>query len=635
MEPRPGKSHRVVQVAIAFFALAFVIGAAWTVGHFFGEKRNDPDDPEMYHFAGLRGPAEPSVVAAPVTASWKSYDEGAVSRLAILLTDEQSDWLGLAHGLKSIGIPFRITRDASEAVKHKVVLVYPTISGKVLAADELRALARVPADGGTLVGFGIEGGGLDEVFGFSGTEPSRTALALKLDPSADVMAGFTDARESTLPLNSGKGGGLGVLKYAPTKATVLATYDEGGAGIIRRAVGHGFAYAFGVDLGYLLLRGYNYRQEGVARSYVNEYEPNLDVFLQLLRNIYARGEPGAVTLSTVPGGCPMSVLLTHDIDFTRSIKNVVEYAEMERGLGVGATYFIQTKYVRDWNDDVFFDDTVKAPLARLKVLGMEIASHSVSHSRVFAGFPMGTGREAYPEYRPFVVKQTQAVHASILGELRVSRYLLEQMTPGLRVRSFRPGHLSNPFNLPQALAAAGFDFSSSITANSSLTHLPFRLTYARGKEAQTPTYEFPVTIEDELPPRLDTRLPEAIAVADHLAKYGGVMNVLIHTDITAHKLEFERGLIEALKKRHAWFGTVETFGDWWRQRDRVDVATSVAGASLVVRLQSDGPIEGLCLEIPDGWKLHAVPATAGAVHQDGNLVVIARFEGKVALTFDR
>ncbi len=81
--------------------------------------------------------------------------------MAIILTDPNSSWLGLAHGLKSIGIPFRITRDVQEALAHKVVLVYPMISGKVLRPEALQALAEYPKTGGTLIGVQGVGGGLN------------------------------------------------------------------------------------------------------------------------------------------------------------------------------------------------------------------------------------------------------------------------------------------------------------------------------------------------------------------------------------------------------------------------------------------------------------------------------------------
>jgi hypothetical protein len=36
----------------------------------------------------------------------------------------------------------------------------------------------------------------------------------------------------------------------------------------------------------LLLKGYNNREQGIARAYANEFEPALDVLLRLVANIY-------------------------------------------------------------------------------------------------------------------------------------------------------------------------------------------------------------------------------------------------------------------------------------------------------------------------------------------------------------
>ena len=82
------------------------------------------------------------------------------------MTDASGAWLGLSHGLKSIGVPFLITTDYQQAMKHSVVLVYPMVSGNLLSAEALKALAALPRQGGTLIGFNVLGGGLNEVFGF-------------------------------------------------------------------------------------------------------------------------------------------------------------------------------------------------------------------------------------------------------------------------------------------------------------------------------------------------------------------------------------------------------------------------------------------------------------------------------------
>ncbi len=107
----------------------------------------------------------------------------------------------------------------------------------------------------------------------------------------------------------------------------------------------------------------------------------------------------------------------------------------------------------------------------------------------------------------------------MLGELRVSKYLLEKVV-GAEVRSFRPGHLSYPEKLPEALAATGYRYSSNLTANSTQTHLPFQLSHGRSGRGLVEVWEFPVTIEDEKAPRLGDRLEAAVNVIEKIAAHG-------------------------------------------------------------------------------------------------------------------
>ena len=585
-------------------------------------------------FEGVSGPPQRSIVPPAQPARWQDYENGGAGRLAVLLTDPQSAWLGLAHGLRSIGVPFRITRDYREALRHRVVLVYPIISGRVLDADGLRALARFPAQGGTLIGVNVAGGGLEEVFGFSEARPSRAPRDIAFDPAHPLSRPFTDPLERVIPFSNPASGpdAAGSVGYLGAKLPV-ARFDDGSAAITARRVGDGVAYAFGIDPGFLLLTGYNNREQGVARSYVNGYEPSLDVLLRLLRDIYRDGEPAAVTLDTVPQGKALAVLVTHDVDYTGSLENVTQYAEYEASVGLRATYFIQTKYVRDWNDSVFFDAAAIAQLQRVRELGMEVASHSVAHSQMFSRLPLGSGDERYPDYRPFVRSKKHTETATILGELRVSRYLLEYFLPGYRVESFRPGHLRNPYTLPQALEATGYRFSSSVTANNSLTHLPFRLTYGRETTASSAIYEFPITIEDEHEPRLGDRLPQALALAERIGRYGGLLVVLIHPDITGHKLDFEQRFVEALRQR-AWFGALREFGEFWAARDRVGVDVDRQGTRLRVALAAPGRVAGLALRVPPGYGVASVQPRELNVTQTADQVVIAELSGDATLILE-
>ena len=588
----------------------------------------------MYVFPDLNGPSNVTIVPTARPASWNQYAQGGRTRLAVLLTDRSSAWLGLAHGLKTIGVPFIITDDYAEAIAHRVVLVYPTISGSVLSSDALHALAAFPRSGGTLIGSHVLGGGLNEVFGFGEALASRQRFEVHFKLDAAVASTFTDPRERTLRLGNRdkKSDALGSYGYTENSDPV-ALYEDGTAAVTHKSYGGGHAYAIGIDVGFLLLRGYNNRGEEVAWSFDNRFDPTLDVWLRLLKAIYTAGEPNAVTLGTVPFGKSLSVMLTHDVDFTKSIANAVTYAEYERSQGLTGTYFVQTKYIRDYNDDIFFNLQGVSHLKALADLGMEIGSHTVAHSKIFNTFPMGSGAEQYPAYTPFVKDRRTAYNGTILGELRVSKFLLEQFS-GQTLLSFRPGELSNPFVLPQALQATGFRYSSTATANNSLTHLPYQLNYDRSSKAETNVFEFPVTIEDEELPKLGERLPEALELARQISRYGGSCVILIHPNVLDHKLEFEKRFVEGVKPL-AWFGSISELGQWWSARNEVALDISREGDTLVVMLQIPTSMEGLTVEVPPGWILDKPDAHLGSIEQIGQSVMVHEAHGTFKVTLRR
>jgi peptidoglycan/xylan/chitin deacetylase (PgdA/CDA1 family) len=513
-------------------------------------------------------------------------------------------------------------------------MVYPTISGRALSFDALQALAKFPDTGGTLIGVDVEGGGINGVFGFSKVDSGRTRHQILFDKTHPLAKIFDDPREQIIQISDPKSGesGLGSDGYIDAKE-VIARFDDGTAAITSNRVGTGHTYAFGIDLGFFLSTGYNNREQGVSRSYVNEYEPTLDVLLRLLLDMYREGEATAVTLDTVPQGKALATLITHDIDYGISLTNSAAYADFETSAGIHATYFIQTKYVRDWNDEIFYNDAAASPLRHLRELGMEIASHSVAHSAVFNHVPLGSGDERYPKYQPFVRDKTHTENATVLGELRVSRFLLENFLPDYKIESFRPGHLRNPYTLPQALAAAGYRYSSSVTANNSLTHLPFRLNYGREIFAESSIYEFPVSIEDEEKPILGDRVPQALALAEHLSHYGGLLVVLIHPNITDHKLKFEKQLVAALQQ-NSWFGTMREFGEFWKARDNVQVDIEKQESRIQVSLISPELISGLTLHLPAGFHVTSTEPMVKYSQSNGRLT-LAALSGTVHLVLER
>lgn len=620
---------RLAGITIVF--LSIVIGS-WILFGPGSVTHVEIPEKDIHQFSGVMGPSHTSVVEPAVPADWTTYSHGTTSRLAILLTDPDSSWLGLAHGLKSIGIPFKITRDVQAAVRHDVVLVYPVISGKVLSPEALTRLAEYSRTGGTLIGVQVQGGGLNQVFGFHDAVASRQRYDIRLSETDPFLASFTEPRERQLRVGVRENGieVLGTYGYTES-VTPLAVFEDGTAAITQKANGRGRAYAIGLDLGFLLLKGYNSRADEIVHTYNNQFDPTLDVWLRLLKSIYRSAQEGAVTLGTVPFGKSLSVMLTHDIDFTQSIKNAVDYAEYEKSQGLVATYFIQVKYIRDYNDDIFFNDEGVRYVARLAELGMELGSHTIAHSNGFNRFPMGTGREAYPSYVPFVKDRMTAYNASILGELRVSKFLIEHFS-SQTVVSFRPGELSNPFGLPQALRATGYLYSSTATANNSLTHLPYQLNYDRLTNSEVEVFEFPITIEDEELPKMGDRLPQALEVARQVSRYGGLCVVLIHPNILDHKLAFEKGFVEGVRP-YAWFGSVSQFGQWWGARNSVQVDVEKVGPAYVVKLEIPQPLPGLTLEVPEGWTLDRGRSNPVPIDQAGRFVILQQAVGPMALRF--
>jgi len=624
---------------VRWFVIFFIVVSL--VGYFYWDNLTEPSylhqvtvsSDNQYFFEGIKGPTSVSSVAEPVPASWKSYQTNNPSALVILLTDTSSDWLGLVHGFKNIGIPFTLTDNIQEAIRHHTIMVYPVISGKVLSMDNLKQLAAVPRNGGNLIGVNVYGGGLNVVFGFEEIIPANNRSQLLLTNNLpEIMSRFTHPNEQVFNLFNPKDFPDKIHTNGYTNAsTPLIIYGgDSTAMLTYKDYGVGKAFAFGVDLGNYFLRYMNGRGFNANKTYANHYEPGMDVILRIIKKIY-EFSPVGVTLGTVPFDKDFTLVITHDIDYTKSIVNMVTYARMEHKLGVTATYFIQTKYIKDWNDDIFFKKETIKYLKEIYELGMEIGSHSVSHSRTFSKFPLGSGKESYPRYKPFVQELTKTYNGSILGELRVSKYLLEQTIPGCKIVSFRPGYLQYPFTLPQALAATGYSYSSSITANKVQTHLPYMQTYNREYTAETDNVEMPITIEDELDAPLLQRLDSTLIIADALSTYGGLMNVLIHTDITGQKLQFEQQLIIALRSR-AYIATIQMFGKWWWVRNKVQVKVKVMHDEYHVEVIPSGKeeIEGLTLHVPLSWKF--ISAQSPIIVNRGS-VIIQKLSGNEEIVF--
>ncbi len=588
---------------------------------------------EIFIDPGINGPEDKSKLDEKVPTSWRNFSAGTSSRLAILLTDTTASWLGIAHGLKSIGVPFMITTDYKRAVEHKVVLVYPVISGATLSSDALQALAAFPRTGGTLIGTQVLGG-LNEIFGFSEPVPSKQhfGIIIPRDSNSVITAEFTDPKETEISLGNKERfkETIGTYSYSKPQSPPVATYEDKSAAITQKFYENGAAYAFGFDIGFLILKGHNIRHQGFNRSGVNNFEPTIDVVLRLLKNIYFEGEKDAAFICTVPYNRDLAVSITHNINFKTALDQAVAFSKEEQKMNIHSTYFIQTKYIRDMRSSLFGSNDDFEKLKTISAAGMDLASNSVSGSPLFDEFDQGTGDEVYPTYRPYVMAMEKTYHGTIFGEMRVSRFLIDHFAPGNGTSAFRSTYLYTPFTYPQSLLATGYRFSSSVPANAALTHFPFQLNFNREYDSEVQAFEFPVTDDDEIPPYNVDRARSAIALATKIKRYGGCFIGQVHPNSTG--LAVEKKFVDAVRD-YAWFGTLKDFGLWWAARNEVSIDVHHSETGRVVTVTVPKRMEGLALMMPVRSTPIAVEG-GGKYSVDGKLIIFELAEGTIKITLN-
>ena len=245
-------------------------------------------------FPGLSGPSQATILPTtppdrtPVTA----YQSNGLDSLAILLKTDDSSWMGLALGLKSLGVPFRIVESAEEALHHDVVLVYPLLTGANTPAEELRAFAAHVRSGKTLIAFSVIGGGMPDLFGFEATTERNNLDVLEFQSSALTDEFIFNEAEQSISLRSFilTEPGLPGVSYSNPKHPAIAAYGDGSAAITHNffetELRTGHAYAIGLDIGHYIMRAHNGRFIRYAETYANGYQPKIDSLLRFIKQVY-------------------------------------------------------------------------------------------------------------------------------------------------------------------------------------------------------------------------------------------------------------------------------------------------------------------------------------------------------------
>jgi peptidoglycan/xylan/chitin deacetylase (PgdA/CDA1 family) len=323
------------------------------------------------------------------------------------------------------------------------------------------------------------------------------------------------------------------------------------------------------------------------------------VFRLLFRGLYENHVHPFLLVNTVPEGKQTALCLSHDIDAQESFRNSLTFARMEASLGVRSTFYATTKYFKDATDIGYYTPDRVAWIRQVKDMGFEIGSHSVSHSKLFEQFPVGSPQVDQRSY--------DTSHPTIFGEVKVSKQLLDRDLSQETVL-FRAGELEFPNELLRVLEESGYLFDSSISAQDALTNFPYVGFRRRALGSEhSKIIVVPVALDDSqgylTAETREQLLRTWIDVVRANAENGAITCLLVHpTDVT-YKLETDRRLIEAVRGDDAWIGDVGTLSRFWQARARLHP---------VIKSKSDGkPLIVL------GMKLADLPAGQALIIETG------------------
>jgi hypothetical protein len=521
-------------------------------------------------------------------------------QIAVFWTDPSEGVLGVVHALRAMGIPFFVTRDFNRALRHRLVILYPSSDSPTFTPAQIDELKRHVQSGGSLFAVNVLSRNLGPLFGFSAVTPSRQRHQVNFSAGSDPALHYLNRPEELqVPLGATKYPEIFWTNgYTPEpSAAVLARFEDGSAAVLRKSWGKGTAYLCGLSFHDVVLRNQVNRDFDAERHYVNAFEPGSDVWLLFLRAWYETAEPAAVRISTIPRGQISVLLLSHDVDWEYSFAPALTFADAESSLQTRSTFFIQAKYVSDANSHSFFFGNNLAILRHLSASGNSIGSHSIIHSRGFNKFELGTGGEVFPVYQPRGTGFDSSTGATVFGEVRVSKQLLDGEIPGQHTDFFRAGHLRVPTTLPEALQRCGYRFDSSFTADDVLSNFPYALPLGLLFEEDSGLYEFPVTIDDSEDPPLSQRVDKALEVIRANAENGAPNVLLIHPTESRVKVQAEQVLLRGLPPG-VTATDMESFARFWRARDRLRwaVHTATGQSAMELEVTSDEPVDGLTFE---------------------------------------
>ncbi len=482
----------------------------------------------------------------------------------------EEDVLAICHALSPFGIPHVHTTNLTEAVAYPFLAVAGVLEYSwQLTEDERNTLRAYVEGGGTLFLWRPVESGLLARFGITASHNHWGPVVQPITfdvPNGDPALRFIN-HEAEIHWQMTYPDFTPTTGYDPDTASALAWWDgPGDAAVLRTDLGSGRAYIFGWRLRHIVAEAERQIVRGDEPPWVNVPTLDADICRLLVRGAYQGwAGPSAQLRQFAPEGKQAALIITHDIDDWSSYERTPEFAQLESGQGFKATFNFTTSPYTSWMDP-YYNETGKLYIQQALDLGHDIESHSFGHYIDFHQAPFGSGAETAENYFPqYSWHLSQTIGMSVIGELGVSRWLLETDF-GITVEGFRSGYLLIPEEFLEGLRQTGYRRDSTYAAGVTRGYFPFVPFEVSGGTVTTyPIVEYPMALEDPvgLTEQMVTETVdawEAVIRANYANNAPTVIN--IHPVSTPRRQALEELLLR-IADLDLWIGDMKTFGEFW------------------------------------------------------------------------
>lgn len=488
----------------------------------------------------------------------------------------------LEHICKTIGVPYHTTTVVPDAVRYPILIISSDVY-LTYTFSEILTLRNYVSGGGILIAPFVKDPAFFNLFGITEYKISTTNFTLTwTDTNSSELRWIDDPLEKTMSLSEPWHPRVNnTCSYTTSSAVPMATYLQyGTTGIARNAYGKGFAYCLGFSFQDLVFMPQIDKDIDAERQYGSGFEPTSDVLMLFVKGVYARFVEYATWKHTLPYNSLPVFVLTHDIDLATSMIVLNDYSTWEKCNNIRSTFFINTKYNSDYQNPAFYDQYIPQMKFLVKQ-GFDIGSHSVGHLRDFQNLPFGQLGNTKQSYLPYDGVNS-SVGGTVLGELEVSKNLLEQDL-GIKVRSFRPGLLYDPFEIGKALDTTGYTQSSLHSANDVMTNFPYRMARKRAVDTEfTKVLEMPISFftDPKVSQKTDSIINKLTLVVGQVNANYAPFIVLLHST-NLYKLSVQKELIKSLPPG-TLFMDINELATFWLTREAFEFNQVVKNDSATI-----------------------------------------------------